>query len=148
MTNTTLYRAASVVFVSFAVGHTLGFLSLTPPTSEAIAVRDAMNSVHFTISGSTFSYGGFYRGFGLSITASMLFEAFLAWQLGGLVRVAPRAAAIMGWALCVLQLASFVLSWMYFSIAPAAFSLVLAVCLGWAAWRKEEQGRAVHAAAA
>jgi hypothetical protein len=31
-----LYRIASVVFLFFAAGHTLGFLTFTPPTSEAL----------------------------------------------------------------------------------------------------------------
>jgi hypothetical protein len=137
------------VFVLFAAGHTLGFLAFTPPTAEGRAVRDAMNTVHFTASGSTFSYGDFYRGFGLSISASMLFEAFLAWQLGTLVRIAPGVASSIGWALSGLQLATFVLSCLYFSIAPAIFSLALAAMLGWAAWRSEEaQGRRAVVAAA
>ncbi|SRR5579884_893346 len=135
MTSTSLYRAASVVFVLFAAGHTFGFLTFTPPTAEGIAVRDAMNNVHFTVGGATFSYGGFYRGFGLSATVSMLFEAFLAWQLGALVRVAPGAAAKIGWGLCLVQVAGVVFSILYFSVAPAIFSLAVAACVGLAAWR-------------
>jgi hypothetical protein len=40
--------------------------------------------VHFSFGGGTFSYGGFYVGFGLFVTAYLLFSALLAWQLGGL----------------------------------------------------------------
>ena len=32
------------------------------------------------------------------------------------------------------EVVSLVLSWMYFSAIPAAFSAVVAICLGWAAW--------------
>jgi len=137
MTSASLYRTASVVFILFAAGHTFGFLSFTPPTAEGIAVRDAMNQVHFTVGRASFSYGNFYRGFGLSATASMLFEAFLAWQLAAMVRLAPRAVAFVGWGLCVLQLVGFGLSCIYFSLPPAIFSVALGACLGFAAWRSE-----------
>lgn len=128
-----LYRAAAVVFVLFAAGHTFGFLSFTPPTAEGVAVRDAMDRVHFSVGNASFSYGGFYRGFGLSATASMLFQAFLAWQLGAMVRTAPRAASSIGWGLCILQVVGFALSCLYFAIAPALFSLAVAVLIGLAA---------------
>jgi hypothetical protein len=147
MTSVSLYRTASVVFVLFAVGHTVGFLSFTPPTAEGIAVRHAMNNAHFTVGGATFSYGGFYRGFGLSATVSMLFEAFLAWQLGTMVRLAPRAAASIGWGLCVVQIVGFALSCIYFSVPPALFALAVAACLGLAAWRSGPRGAAQSAAA-
>jgi hypothetical protein len=148
MTSASLYRTASVVFILFAAGHTFGFLGFTPPTAEGIAVRDAMNQVHFTVRGATYSYGGFYRGFGLSATAAMLFQAFLAWQLGAIVRQAPRAAASVGWGLCALQVAGFVLSCIYFSVAPAVFSLAVAGLLGLAACRSEARRRSASAAAA
>jgi hypothetical protein len=105
-----------------------------------------MNNVHFTVGGSTFTYGGFYRGFGLSATVSMLFEAFLVWQLGALVREAPGAAAKIGWGLCLVQVAGVVLSVLYFSAPPAVFSLAVAACLGLAAWRSGTRRTAKPAA--
>jgi hypothetical protein len=135
MTSRSLYLISSVVFVLFAAGHTFGFLSFTPPTAEGIAARDAMNNVHFTVGGATFSYGGFYRGFGLSATVSMLFSAFLTWRLSSIVRTAPLAAASIAWGLCAVQVVGFVLSCIYFSLPPAIFSLALGACLGFAAWR-------------
>jgi hypothetical protein len=78
MNATLLYRIASALLVLFAVGHTIGFLRLKPPTPEAAAVYDAMHKVHFQVGGSSFSYGGFYIGFGLFVTAYLLFSAYLA----------------------------------------------------------------------
>jgi hypothetical protein len=74
-----LYRVSAVLFILFALGHTFGFLTLKPPTTEAIAVRDAMQNVHFQIRGVTLSYGGFYMGFGLTISAYLFFSSILAW---------------------------------------------------------------------
>jgi hypothetical protein len=129
-----LYRIAAAFFLLFAVGHTYGFLSLRAPSAEARAVFDAMNNVHFQLDGASFSYGAFYRGFGLSCTVSMLFSAFLAWHLGGLAEKLPQAIGALGWVFCAVQVAGLVLSLIYFSLAPAAFSAIVVICLGWAAW--------------
>jgi hypothetical protein len=134
MNTTTLYRIASVVFILFAVGHTVGFLRLKPPSPEARAVFDGMNNVHFQVRGSNFSYGGFYRGFGLTITVYLIFSAFLAWYLGTLASSNPQSIGLLGWPFMVVQIALLALSWKYFSAAPAMLSAIVAVCLGWAAW--------------
>jgi hypothetical protein len=130
----TLYRIASVFFLLFAAGHTFGFLSLKPPSPEARAVFDGMNNVHFQVRGSSFSYGGFYRGFGLSITVQLLFSAFLAWHLGTLASSNRQAIGLLGWVFMIVQVAGLVLSCKYFSAGPAMLSAIVAVCLGWAAW--------------
>ena len=101
MAATWLYRIAAIVFVLFALGHTYGFLSLRPPSEEARAVYAAMNTVHFVVNGRSYTYGGFYRGFGLSCTASMIFSAFLSWHLAGLARSNRRP--LERWAGCFLD---------------------------------------------
>lgn len=134
MSSTILYRIAAVVFVLFAVGHTYGFLSLRPPSDQARSVYDAMNTVHFQLGGQSFSYGAFYRGFGLSCTVSMLFYAFLSWHLGQLARSAPGAIGALGWVFFVAQLPGAALSFLYFGVPPMVFSAVVAVTVGLAAW--------------
>lgn len=136
----TLYRIASVIFIFFAAGHTVGFLRLVAPSPEARAVFEGMNNVHFQLGGSRFSYGGFYRGFGLSITVTLLFSAFLAWHLGTLAGGNPQAIGWLGWAFTLVQVISVVLSWKYFSAAPAILSVVVAICLAWAAWLVTAKG--------
>lgn len=134
MNATLLYRAAAVLLVLFAAGHTFGFLKFKAPTPEGLAVRDAMNSVHFQVGSSTFSYGGFYVGFGLTVSAYLIFAAFLSWHLGGLAATNPRAIGALGWVFFALQLVSLALSVKYFSVVPAVSSGLVAACLGWAAW--------------
>jgi hypothetical protein len=128
-----LYRLAAVLFILFAAGHTFGFLHFKPPTREASAVFAAMNSTAFQVGNSSFSYGAFYRGFGLYVGAYLLFSAFLSWHLGGLAYNLPQAVGDLGWIFFGLQLASLILSWVFFSTIPALFSAVLAACLGCAA---------------
>ena len=91
-----LYRMAAVLYVLLATAHTVGFLRFVPPTPEGIAVRDAMFNTHFALHGGTFSYGGFYNGFGLSCSIYMLFAAFLAWHLGSLAKRDPAAIGALG----------------------------------------------------
>jgi CRISPR/Cas system endoribonuclease Cas6 (RAMP superfamily) len=146
MKATLLYRIASVSFVLFAAGHTFGFLNFKPPTPEGLAVRDAMNNVHF---GPNLSYGAFYVGFGLYVTVYLLFSAFLAWHLARLAGRLPQAIGALGWAFFAVQLASLALSCVYFAAPPAVLSALVAACLGWAMWqvRGAEAGSAIRRAA-
>jgi hypothetical protein len=123
------YRMASVLLLLFAVGHTFGFLAFRPPTAEGLAVFDAMNRVQFQVGNATFSYGHFYKGFGLSITLFELFEAYLAWYLGSLVQRGSDAIAALSWPFVVLQVTGLVLAWMYFGTVPLVLSVLVAVCL-------------------
>ena len=134
MSATLLYRIAAFVFVLFALGHTYGFLNLRVPSAEGHAVYDAMNTVHFEVRGRSYTYGGFYRGFGLSCTVSLVFWAFLSWHLGSLARSAPNAIGGLGWAFFVVQLAGVVLSFVYFGVPPMVLSAVVTVLVGAAAW--------------
>jgi hypothetical protein len=134
MSATLLYRIAAFVFAVFALGHTYGFLSLRVPSAEGRAVYDAMNNVHFELRGRSYTYGGFYRGFGLSCTVSLVFWAFLSWHLAQLARSGPSAIGVLGWAFFIVQLAGVVLSFLYFGPPAIVLSALVAVIVGSAAW--------------
>jgi hypothetical protein len=134
MTATLLYRIATIVLILFAVGHTVGFLKFTPPNPESVAVRDAMDTVHFHVGSVKASYGGFYRGFGLFCTLYLLFTAYVAWYLGGLAKSNPQAIGGLGWVFFALQIVGLALSWIYFLPPPVVLSAVASICTGWAAW--------------
>lgn len=135
MNVTLLYRIAAVLLILFAAAHTFGFLSFTPPTPEGVAVRDAMNNVHFQVRSHNYSYGNFYRGFGLFATAYLLFAAFLAGHLGAMAAKHPQAIGSLAWVFFGLQLVSMALSWIYFAPPPVVASALVALCLGLAAWK-------------
>lgn len=135
MNATLLYRIAAVLLILFAAAHTFGFLSFTPPTPEGVAVRDAMNNVHFQVKNHSYSYGSFYKGFGLFATAYLLFAAFLAWHLGAMAAKHPQAIGSLAWVFFGLQLVSLGLSWIYIAPPPAIASGLVAACAGWAALR-------------
>ena len=127
------FRITAVVILLFAVGHTFGFLAFRPSTTEGRAVWLAMNSVRFAEGHSTFSYGGFYTGFGLSITAFQLFAAWLAWLLGSMARQSAAAVCSIAWGMFALQIVGIGLSLEYFSAGPAVLSAMAAACLAMAA---------------
>jgi hypothetical protein len=130
----TLYRIAAVLLVAFAAGHTIGFLTFRPGTPEGLAVWQGMNQVQFRFSGGDFTYGGFYVGFGLFITAFQVFSAVLAWQLGTLARENVSGTGVIAWSFFGVQIVSLVLALLYFAVPPAVFSALVAACVGWAAW--------------
>ena len=128
MTSRIWYRLASMFFLLFAAGHTAGFLRLRAPTPEAQAVRAAMDSVHFQMRGAELSFGGFYVGFGLFVSAYLLFAALVAWQLGRLSETTDVAP--IGWGLFAVQLVSVALSAIYFTSLQVIFSLIAAALVG------------------
>ena len=134
MNATLLYRTASGLLLLFAAMHTYGFMKFKPATTEGIALREAMDNVHFSVRGADFTYGGFYLGFGFSVAVYLLFSAYLAWHLGGLANRQPEAIGALRWMFVVLELVCVALAWKYFSAAPAALSALVAACLAWAAW--------------
>ena len=97
-------------------------------------MREATNSVTFDFKGRTCSYGNFYRGFGLFVTACLLFSAFLAWYLGGIVAGNAVGIAALAWAFLGVQLACLGLSVLYFFLVPVLLSASITLCLAWAAW--------------
>ena len=140
MNATLLYRISAVLLVLFATGHTLGFLTFKPSSVEGMAVREMMNSVTFDFKGRPYSYGNFYRGFGLFVTAYLIFSAFLAWYLSNAVVRAPEDIVSLAWALVAVQLVCLVLSVRYFFLVPALLSGIICLCLAWAAWLVRANG--------
>ncbi len=129
-----LFRVAAVLYLLFAIGHTFGFLTFKPPTEEAQAVRESMNTVHFVMQDKILSYGGFYRGFGLAITGAILLQAFFCWYLGSMARHGNPAVVPLGSALFAQQLASQGLSWLYFGLPPVILGTIVAIILALATW--------------
>ena len=136
-----LYRICTVLFLLFAAGHTIGFLTFVAPTPEARDVYAHMYSVKFGADGRFFTYGAFYQGFGLYVSIYLLLCAYLSWFLS---RCAGRDIPIprdLGWSMALLQLAGVILSARYFSPPPVVFSLVLTVLLTAAAMKVRDNSR-------
>lgn len=134
MSATVLYRISSVLFLIFAIAHTLGVLNRKAPSPEVAAVRTGMDTISWRFMGSNVTYGGMFVGFGLLVTAALLVAAYFAWHLGELARVNPQAIGMMGWVLFAFSLFCLVLGWVYFFAGPMIISALIAGGLGWASW--------------
>ena len=93
---------------------------------------NAMNTVQLQ-PGAAYTYGAFYRGFGLFAAVYFLFSAAVAWHLGELSRKLPVALGSLPWIFFSLQLVGLALTWKYFSTPPVVFSALVTLCTGWAA---------------
>lgn len=133
MSHSLFYRAASVLLVLFAAGHTIGFRS-TKGMEGADTVVALMQSTHFTVQGSRRAYWDFYVGFGLFVTVFLLFSALLSWQLGGMSRDVLAQMPAITWGLAICFLAVTVLSGTNFFIVPLLFSGLATACLIAGAW--------------
>jgi hypothetical protein len=136
------FRVTAVLFLLFAAGHTFGFLTFRPPSEEGRNVWTAMNNVHFSMGSSTFSYGNFYLGFGLTITVIQLFEAWLSWVLGSMARRGIAEARTIAVGLIAVQIFGLGLSLRYFSVEPALLSGLTVVTLAIAAMSTRRAGPA------
>ena len=89
-----------------------------------------MDAVTFAVGGHTYSYGGFYLGLGLFVTAFMLFAAALAWKIGAMARRASPDVRFLGGLLTMFMLVSLALALRYFSAMPATLSALIVLTTG------------------
>ena len=128
-----LYRTASILLLLFPAGHTVGFRQVDPAW-HVDALVASMKSMQFNANGSDRTYWDFFTGFGLFVSAFMVFAAIVAWQLGSL----PAGALVRmrgvtwGFVLCMAIVAW--LSWRYFFLVPLIFSIAILVCVAAATW--------------
>ena len=127
------YRIASIVSLLFVAGHTYGFLNFLPPTSEGRRVWSEMNSISFSVGSRAFSYGGFYVGFGLIISAAVLFLAALMWWMGNRSREGINGLRALTWMSVSLEAVILGLSLRFFGAGPAVLSAIAGVSLTLAA---------------
>lgn len=134
-----LYRISSVLLLLFAAGHTLGFRQ-SDPAWGVDALLGSMRSIHFNVQGFNRSYWDLFQAAGFSVGVFYVFAAILAWQLGGLPAATLASMRGTAWAFALCFAAITVVSWRYLFILPIAFSIVITVCLGVAAWLSAKAG--------
>ena len=127
MNATALYRIGSVLLFVAAVGNTYGLLVFWH-------VVGPMPPVRFPWGHAGFSYAQVVLGYEFFCSLCVLFGAYLAWHLGTLARITPKAIGAMGWLLFVFQLVGFCASLVFLSGFVRILSAVIAICIGWASW--------------
>lgn len=130
MRNVTLVRTASILTFLYAAGHTAGMPWTPVRTETAQPVIDAMREVRFMTMGASRSYWDFYQGFGLAISALLLFQAILLWQIAPLSgKDVPGVRPIIA-AQAVAFLVNLVIIARYIFFIPALFAGAIVLCLG------------------
>lgn len=128
-----LYRIASILMLLFAAGHTFGFRQIDPKWGVDSLVQ-SMKSIHFNANGSDRTYWDFFVGFGLFVTALMVFASIVAWQFSNLRAETLAQMRIGAWGFVVCFGVVAYLSWRYFFLVPVIFSVSILLCLTAAAW--------------
>ena len=126
MTAKLYFRTASFLMATFAIGHTIGFLSSAGKPAESIPVLEAMKSVRFQTMGFERTYWDFYSGFGLLLTVFMLMSAFLLWRLGGASQGERGLTKSIARGLFASQVAMAILCATNLFWAPIIFSTLIA----------------------
>jgi hypothetical protein len=122
-------RIAAVITLLYFAGHTAG-MPWTPFTDpEAIKVLEAMKNHRFEAEGFKGTYWDFYFGSGIIISAFLLVQAVVLWQVASLaktdaIRVRPIIASFF-----VAFIINAALAWHYFFAVPAGMAAVIALCL-------------------
>jgi hypothetical protein len=127
----TLYlRIASVLAIIHAILHTIGGM-LSKPNNGApeIAIIEAMKSRSFNVMGSMRTYWDFFFGYGWLVAITLLVQGILFWQLGTMAKTnaAPLRPIIL--LFCLNFLATTLVAFRYFFIAPAITELLIAAFL-------------------
>lgn len=130
MTPTVLLRCASALAFVHSLLHTFGGLLSAPSHgAQEQMVLDTMKSFRFDFMGSARTYWDFYMGFGLFLTVGLLLQAALLWQLAALAKTEPGKVRPFAAALLLSFVASAVLSWRFFFIAPLLMEVLIALLI-------------------
>lgn len=128
MRTTVWLRVSAIISLLFAVGHSLGGMQNWSPVADN-PVLQSMRSVGFHVMGVDRTYLDFYKGFGYSLSVSLLLQSALLWMLGGLARVHAPGVRPMIAAFLVATLLGGFIAWRYIFPVPALFSLALCATL-------------------
>ncbi len=126
-------RVSSIISALFAAGHTLGGQADWSPNGETDVLR-AMRAYHFDVQGVTRTYMDFYRGFGWQLSVWLVLQAIVLWQLSRLASDHPHLVRPLVVTLAVASFANTLIALAYIFPVPSAFSVVLTICLGMAAY--------------
>jgi hypothetical protein len=122
-------RAASVLSLLFAAGHTLGAINSWSPIGES-DVLQRMRSFHFETMSVTRSYLNLYLGFGFIIGIYLLLQAVLLWQLASYSQHQPARVRPLVASFFIASLALCALTWEFIFPVPVMFSVAITIALG------------------
>ena len=122
-------RIAAVLTLLYCAGHTIG-MPWTPYTNpEAMPILEAMKNHSFEAEGFKGTYWDLYFGFGLIISAFLLVQAAVLWQVASLARTDALRVRPIVVSFLIAFIINAALSWKYFFVVPVVMSGVISLCL-------------------
>ena len=121
-------RAAALLTLLLALGHSIGGLQQWSPTGENETLR-AMRAFVMDVAGLRRTYFDFYIGFGWIISVYLLLQTVLLWQASALIHVNPHPARFMAAAFLLANVAAAALSAWYLFAIPAGNYALIAMCI-------------------
>lgn len=137
-------RAAAVISLLAALGHTYLFLTYSPSHGPAeIAVVAAMKSASFRFGWpAPHSYWELYFGYGLFVAVSCFVEAGILWFLTALADSHPARIMPIAAILFLGEFGYAALMYKFFFVIPIVAHSALAVCLAAAFFTSSSQKQA------
>ncbi|HXM17170.1 MAG TPA: hypothetical protein VN933_18145 [Candidatus Eremiobacteraceae bacterium] len=126
MKTTLFLRIASVLAIIHAILHTIGGM-LNKPNNGApeIAIIEAMKSRSFNVMGSMRTYWDFFFGYGWLVAITLLVQGIFFWQLANIAKTNAVRIRPIVLLFCFNFLATTVVAFKYFFIAPAVTELLI-----------------------
>lgn len=132
-------RIASVLAFIYWIGHTVGAPWTPAHGATETAAIDALRSLHFAVQGFSRTYADFYIGFGVAISAFLLVQAVLLWQLATFAKTEAGRLRPMIALLLAGFVANAVVAWTYFFPVPGVLAIAIAACLAMAWFAAERR---------
>lgn len=130
MKATLFLRIASVLAIIHAILHTIGGVIGKPNNgAPEVAIIDAMKSRSFNVMGSMRTYWDFFYGYGWIVAITLLVQGVLFWQLGTMAKTNASQIRPILLLFCFNFIATTIVAWKYFFIAPAVTELLIAAFL-------------------
>jgi hypothetical protein len=122
-----LLRIASIITLLYFAGHTAG-MPWTPAAGPGeLPVIEAMKTHRFQTEGFARTYWDFYVEFGVIISAFLLVQAVVLWQLGSLARTGAAQIRPVVATFLVAFVVNAILAWMFFFAVPAVMAAAIAI---------------------
>jgi hypothetical protein len=122
-------RIASVITLLYFVGHTAGMPWTPVQGPQEMAVLEAMKSHRFDALGAQRTYWDFYFGFGVAISAYLLVQAVVLWQVAGLAKTIGTQVRPIIASFLVAFLVNAIVVWKYFFAVPLVMAIAIAISL-------------------
>ncbi|HEY0767971.1 MAG TPA: hypothetical protein VGD47_08430 [Steroidobacteraceae bacterium] len=136
MNQKTWIRAASVITLLYAVGHTAGYPWTPVLGPQESSLIGSMRTLGFSVAGVHRTYWDFYLGFGVAISAFLFVQAIVLWQLAGLAQSESGKLKPILLSFSAAFLVNAFIVWEFFFALPLILSLAIVGCLGAAALRR------------